>query len=245
MTQHSRDRRSLKKRIHNGETVVGIFIPMWTDQDRLATVLKQDNYDFVWTDGQHAPLEENRLYTFCSMVAESGLDVLFRIKHTREVYKTGNYMDLGPSGTEIPQVEDEATVEEAIKSFYYSPVGERSYGGQYRVGAADRGDRREYMEWWNDYGVMWVQVESVEATTISRRLAKPGVDCLSFGPADLDTSLELHPNHPFQSIDDCVRYVVGQLDGTGVAVCFRSYDPKLRRKYFDMGVTVLLERPAV
>ena len=74
-------------------------------------------------------------------------------------------------------------------------------------------------------------------------LAKKGVDCLSWGPADLSFSREANPDHPLKTDDDCVRYVVKVLEGTGVRLCVRSYDPALRNKYRDMGVTVLLERP--
>ncbi len=89
-----------------------------------------------------------------------------------------------------------------------------------------------------------MQIESIAAITAARRLAMPGVDCLSWGPADLSFSREAHPDHPFQTDDDCVRHVVKLLDGSGVRLCVRSYDPALRDKYRDMGVTMLLERPA-
>jgi 2-keto-3-deoxy-L-rhamnonate aldolase RhmA len=69
------------------------------------------------------------------------------------------------------------------------------------------------------------------------------VDCLSFGPSDLSFSLEAHPEHPFKTVDDCVRHVVQQLQGMATKVCFRNYTPDLRDTYIKMGVTVLLERP--
>jgi hypothetical protein len=55
--------------------------------------------------------------------------------------------------------------------------------------------------------------------------------------------LEAHPQHPFRSVDDCLRHVIQQLEGTGVRMNFRNYSPDLRNKYIDMGVTVLMERP--
>ena len=67
--------------------------------------------------------------------------------------------------------------------------------------------------------------------------------CSTFGPSDLGFSLEAHPEHPFKTVDDCVRHVVQQLKGSDTKVCFRNYTPDLRDKYINMGVTVLLERP--
>jgi 2-keto-3-deoxy-L-rhamnonate aldolase RhmA len=233
----------LKQRIHKGEVIIGVSAPITADRKRLEEILRQDTYDFVSIDSQHAAFNEERLVQFCAIAEELGIPVQFRIKHTRHAYLIGNWLDLGPSGVEVPQVEDEATVDEALAYFYYPQSGNRSWGGAARRGIKDRDDRRTYAAWWNNYGVLWLQIESIEAITKARKLAKPGVDCLSFGPSDLSFSLEAHPEHPFKTVDDCVRHVVQQLQGMATKVCFRNYTPDLRDKYIKMGVTVLLERP--
>ena len=233
---------SLKQRIRNGEVVIGASVPMDADRDRVQAVVESGPYDYVSIDSQHAPYNEDRLFAFCEMAQELGVPAQFRIKHTRHSYLVGNYLDLGPSGVEVPQVETEATAEEAVQNFYYPQKGIRSWGGLNRVGLDGREDRLEYAAWWAETGVLWLQLESVEAVTKARRLAMPGVDCLSFGPADLSFSLEAHPQHPFKTVDDCVQHVVDQLKDSPTAVCFRSYERELRQKYIDMGVTVLLER---
>ena len=64
-------------------------------------------------------------------------------------------------------------------------------------------------------------------------------------PSDLSFDLEAHPEHPFKSVDDCLRHVLQQLEGTDIRVSFRNYSPDLRNKYMDMGVTVFMERPRV
>ena len=242
MAQSVGNHASLKKRIHDGETVIGASVPVGLDRSSLESVLESGPYQFVSVDSQHAPYNEDRLVSFCKMAAELGVHAQFRIKHTRHTYLVGNYLDLGPAGVEVPQVELDSTVDEAVSNFYYSPAGVRSWGGANRFGVAERSDRLEYAKWWGETGVLWVQIESVDAVTNAKSLAKQGVDCLSFGPADLSFSMEAHPHHPFQSVDDCVRHVVEQLRDSDVAVCFRSYVPEARQKYRDMGVTVLLER---
>ena len=233
---------SLKQRIRNGEVVIGASVPMDADRDRVQAVVESGPYDYVSIDSQHAPYNEDRLFAFCEMAQELGVPAQFRIKHTRHSYLVGNYLDLGPSGVEVPQVETEATAEEAVQNFYYPQKGIRSWGGQNRAGLDGREDWLEYAAWWGETGVLWLQLESVEAVTKARRLAMPGVDCLSFGPADLSFSLDAHPQHPFKTVDDCVQHVVDQLEDSPTAVCFRSYERELRQKYIDMGVTVLLER---
>ena len=55
-----------------------------------------------WTE--YAELE-SELAEFCAMAEELDVFVQFRIKHTRNAYLIGNYLDLGPCGVEVPQVE--------------------------------------------------------------------------------------------------------------------------------------------
>ena len=241
MPEQGQNASSLKSRIRNGETVICVSLPMDTDRGELESIVERGPYDLVWVDSQHRAFNEEKLVSFCAMAAELDFHVMLRMKHTRHAYLTGNMLDLGLSGVEVPQVESESTVDEAASSFYYPQVGTRSWGGPARRGFQVGIDRREYAQWWNDYGMLWMQIESVEAVTIARKLAKPGVDCLSFGPMDLQFSLESHPDHPLKTVDDCVRYVVKQLEGTGVAVCARGVTPDTRQKYIDMGVSVLME----
>ncbi|MCZ6681087.1 MAG: aldolase/citrate lyase family protein, partial [Candidatus Poribacteria bacterium] len=127
--------------------------------------------------------------------------------------------------------------------FYYPQIGIRSWGGGARKGTEGRSDRLEYAQWWSEYGVLWMQIESIPAVTNARKLAKPGVDCLSFGPADLTFSIEAYPHHTFKTVDDGVRHVCEQLADTSVAVCYRNGSPDTREKYAEMGVTVFLEYP--
>ena len=108
-----------------------------------------------------------------------------RIPHTRQAYMVGRYLDLGPSAVLIPEVMEPETVDDAIAYAYYGPIGRRSWGGANRRGlhGSTQGvDRRAYAAWWNDYAILAIQVESVEAVTNIRKLAKPGVSVVTLGP---------------------------------------------------------------
>jgi 2-keto-3-deoxy-L-rhamnonate aldolase RhmA len=235
--------KSYKQRVTDLDTILGASIPLTTERDQLEKILEKGPYDFVSIDSQHNPLNETRLVEFCAMAKELGTLVNFRIKHTRHTYLIGNFVDLGPAGIEVPQVETEATVEEAVENFYYLPQGKRSVGGMPRLNIENYPDSFDYAEWWNKNGVLWMQVESVEAVEQVYALAKPGVDCISFGPTDLSFSLKYSDHPRLKTVDDCVRHVVKTLEGTHTAVCYRSISPDNRQKYMDMGVTVILESP--
>ena len=136
--------KNLKQRIRDGDQVLGVSVPINPDRDRLERILSKDNYDFVSVDSQHSAYNEDTLAQFCGMASDIGIPVQFRIKNIRHAYLVGNHLDLGPSGIEIPQVEDETTVDEALDYFYYPQRGIRSWGGVHRYGIDETPDRLDY-----------------------------------------------------------------------------------------------------
>ena len=204
----------------------------------LEDILNRGVCDFFSIDSQHAAFKEDRLVSFSAMAEELDVPVLFRIKHTRHAYLIGNYLDLGPTGIVVPQVEEESTVEEAVEAFYFPQVGKRSWGGDARRGIKICPDRIGYAAWWNGYGILCIQLESVDAIINARKLARPGVDMLTFGPNDLLYSIEGYHAPPFRDVDECIRHVVKEMEGTDVRISLGLLNPDDRNKYLDMGVTV-------
>ncbi|MBM3235302.1 hypothetical protein FJZ31_03275 [Candidatus Poribacteria bacterium] len=212
------NKASLKQRIHRGEVIKVASAAINSAKNQLEDLLSQDDYDLVGVDSQHSAVNEEKLVAFCAMAEEIGIPVQLRIKHTRHAYLIGNYLDLGPLAIVVPQVEDEATVLEARDAFYYPPIGKRSWGGAARYGIKERSDRLEYAQWWNNNGILILQLESVNAITNAKKLAQPGVDMLVFGAMDLSFSLESYPDYPLKTVEDCIRHVQKQMEGTQVKV---------------------------
>jgi len=163
----------LKKKYRYGEQILGVSMPLTTQKDRFDEILGADTYDYVSVDSQHSPFNEERLAEFCEMAAAADVFVQFRIKHTFLAFLIGNYLDLGPCGVEVPQVELGSTVDEAVKYFYFPQDGYRSNGGRYRRNGSGFSDFREYGKWWNSFGVLWLQIESVDAVQNVHKLVRP------------------------------------------------------------------------
>lgn len=236
---------TLKQRIRDGEVVVALRVLLTIERSQLEDALAKGSYDFLYIDGQHTPFSEDQLIAFCALAEALKLPVQFRIPHTRHTYLIGRYLDLGPTSIMVPEVETVATAEEAIAYAYYPPVGQRSWGGAARRQAPDgQTARRAYADWWNDYVVLILQLESIAAISNARRLAQPGVDALAFGPNDLEFSLEMHPTYPLRTVDECMRNVAAQVQGTGVRLSMAIPTVAAEReKYLAMGVTIFQELP--
>ncbi len=233
---------SLKERIARGDVVIGVNGPIGSTKSELEDILGKDDYGFITCDSQHSPFSEHRLVEHCNIADEIGIPVHFRMKHPDLAFLIGNIADLGPAFIEIPLVERVETVREALEWFYFPPEGRRSWVGGSRWGAELGHDRPGYAKWWNEHGVICLQVETLNAIENISTLALPGVDLFSWGPADLEFDREMHPHHPLKTDDDCIKHVMDQIKDSSARMSYRSGDPALRNKYIDMGVTVLMER---
>ena len=106
-------------------------------------------------------------------------------------------------------------------------------------------DRLAYADWWSSNGFLAIQLESVEAVINARKLAKPGIDLLAFGPNDLRLSMESLPNSPFKTVDECIRHVQEQMRDSTVQVSLGAATAEERDRYIEMGVTVLQVAPGM
>jgi 2-keto-3-deoxy-L-rhamnonate aldolase RhmA len=246
--EHMASGPSVKEKIRNGDTVVALRLNIEEPRSTVEKAVGKGNYDLLYVDGQHLGFSDQQLVSFCSMAEDMGLPVQFRIPHTRNTYLIGRYLDMGLSGILVPEVIDPATVDKAIAFSYYPQQGSRSWGGAARYGAGnwDGGlpDRLQYAAWWNTHVILGVQLESVQAISGARELARPGVDYLAFGPNDLTFSLEGHPEYPLRTVNDCMRNVAAQLEGTGIRLGMAvTTEPDEREPYLEMGITIFQEAP--
>ena len=232
---------TLRERIRSGERVIGCSVPMTADRAEIERFLSLGDYSYIAVDAQHSPFSEERLAALCDAANALGVPVQLRIKHTRLTYLIGNMLDLGPSMIEVPQTEELSTVREAVENFRYPQQGRRSWGPAHGVEIAAHPDRLDYAQWWNERGVLWMQLESVVAVTRAGQMAALGADVLSWGPNDLAFDREAHPEHPLRTDDDCIRHVLAQLEGSTTKLCLRTYSKAQLDRYTDMGVTMFLD----
>jgi staphyloferrin B biosynthesis citrate synthase len=241
------DASSLRARIAAGEEVVAMRADIEWGKDELAAAWARGKYDFIWLDSQHSAYGDHLLVSFTGAAEELGIPVQLRIPHTRDAHKVGRFFDLGTTGALVPEVMEPATVQDALDFAYYGPIGRRSWGGANRLGlrpGTAPTARREYAAWWNQTVLLSIQIESVETVTNIARLARPGITHVTYGPNDLEFSLELHPEYPLKTVDECMRNVADQLKGSGIRIAMgTATTPEERQKYRDLGVTIFQAAP--
>jgi 2-keto-3-deoxy-L-rhamnonate aldolase RhmA len=211
---------NLKEQIRSGAAFhIGLASPAVT-VDELAAGVDGQNWDILLVDIQHNPYTEPQLVALCKSARALDLPVMFRIPHPDATWQIGRFLDFGAAGILVPMIEDPMQVSDAIRNFYYPPIGGRSCGLSNAYGWAGIGgnDPCAYIDWWNKNGILALQLETVQAIQKIRKLVQPEVDLLLFGRRDMSFSIEAYSDCPFTSLADCQRYVLEQTQGMDVRV---------------------------
>jgi 2-keto-3-deoxy-L-rhamnonate aldolase RhmA len=79
-------------------------------------------------------------------------------------------------------------------------------------------------------GAHRIQIESVETVTNLARLVRPGITHVTWGPSDLEFSLELQPEYPLRMVEACMQHVAEQLEGTGIRMAMGEASAAAERR---------------
>jgi 2-keto-3-deoxy-L-rhamnonate aldolase RhmA len=233
---------NLRARVAAREELVMLRGDIGWNTEQLATALAGGKYDFIWLDSQHSPYSDQHLVSFTASAEQLGIPVQLRIPHTREAHKVGRFFDLGVAGALVPEVMQAATVQDALDFAYYGPIGRRSWGGLNRLGLRNHAApaaRRAYADWWNETVLLSIQIESVETVNNIAQLVKPGITHVTWGPNDLEFSLERHATPTLNSVEACMQFVAEQLQGSAIGISMgTATTPEERQKYRELGVTI-------
>jgi len=209
---------TLKERIRSGAAFHMEYVSLDLTASELAERAAGQDWDLVLVDLQHMPYTEPQLAEFCRIAAEHDLPVMVRIHHPDAPWIISRCLDFGAAGALVPMTEEPSRVTDAIQSFYYPPAGNRSCGLRYAYGYRAGMDPRQYADWWNETGILALQIETVKAVRNVRDLVQSGVDLLLFGGCDLGFSIGATPDSPFTSVEQCQAHVVARTHDLDVRV---------------------------
>jgi 4-hydroxy-2-oxoheptanedioate aldolase len=233
---------NLRARIAAGEELLMLRGDINWSKDQLAAIWARGKYDFIWLDAQHSAYSDHHLVALTGAAEELGIPIQMRIPHTREAHKVGRYFDLGITGALVPEVMEASTVQDAVDFAYYGPIGRRSWGGTNRLGLRNKTAptaRRDYADWWNQTVTLSIQIESVETVKNIGSLIRPEITHVTWGPNDLEFSLEKHRDPQLNTVEACMAHVAKQLEGSGIRMSMGTASmPEERDTFRALGVTI-------
>lgn len=177
-------KHGFRQALASGKLLTGTIVTL--EAPAVAERLAVAGFDWLFLDGEHAPLDSARMQAILQAVGER-CPCLIRIPSIDEVW-VKQALDIGADGIIAPQIRSADEAKQLVDWCRYPPEGARSVG----VGRAQGYGARlgEYLSRANENIAVVLQIEHADAiSAIEDIVAVKGVDALFVGPYDLSASL--------------------------------------------------------
>jgi len=180
----------VRQKLQRGEPTVGTWLTL--PSTTAASLMARTPFDWLTVELEHTPVTFETAAASFAIIAASGKVPLARIPwNTAENIK--RVLDTGAFGIVVPMVNTRAEAEAAVAAARYSPLGQRSIGGQLHAVNFDT-DASTYYARANDEILVIVMLEHIQAVRNAEEiLSVPGIDAFFIGPNDLHNSMGLPP----------------------------------------------------
>ena len=178
--------RSLKSRLHNGETLYGLFLLSFSPT--LAEIAGLSGYDFVVVDMEHGDGGVSDALPCLRALAATRTPAILRLPESCPTWAK-KALDLGPQGIMFPMIDNPKLAKKAVSYCRFPPAGVRG-SAHTVVRASSYGINAGYLSNYEEELLIMCQVESEEAVKkVEDIAAVDGVDCIQMGPLDLSASM--------------------------------------------------------
>lgn len=228
----------VKEKLRNGETVIGVFIPMPSPD--VVEIVALAGFDFALLDAEHGRISPDDAYPMILAAEARGIPALVRVgENDRQVIL--KYLDLGVSGVMVPQTNSPELAEAAVRSMRYAPDGLRGMAGgrtfDYGVGAP----MKELVPAINDRVITIAQFEHIDAlANLDAMLKTPGLDVLFVGPTDLHQSMGYGGQLGHPEAEAVIQQVADTARGSGVALAIVAPDAEAINRRIAQGFQMIV-----
>lgn len=227
-------RNPFKAALARGDKLVGLWLSMANPYT--AEICATAGFQWLLIDGEHAPNDvRSTLAQLQAVAAYPAHPVVRAVDGNPALIK--QLLDIGAQTLLVPMVDTPEQALALAAATRYPPEGTRGVGAA-AARASHFGGRRDYLNTANDDACLLLQAESVTALdNLERICAVDGVHGIFIGPADLAASMghRGRADHPEvqQAIDDAIRRIAA----SGKAAGTLTGDPKLARRYLELGAS--------
>jgi 2-keto-3-deoxy-L-rhamnonate aldolase RhmA len=228
--------KTFRERTRAGEVVLGAFIKSASHQ--VAEVLGHCQLDFIVVDAEHAPFDAADIDRIVLAARTRELPCLVRTPDHSASF-IGRCLDLGASGILAPHVTDTAAADRVIAAAKYS-ADERGFSPSGRAGAFGTTPAAAYRVEADRQNSIWCQIEDASALDhLDAIAAKPDVDCLFVGRADLALSLGVERPDDAK-METALQAVAAAAKREACAFGIYMNDPAEMPGFLKMGATVFI-----
>ena len=178
-----RGKRTLKKRMKEGEILFGTFYKF--NNAHLTEMLGLAGFDFIIVDGEHSTFSYSEMQDTVRIANGVGMDAVIRVPSGLAEHVL-HACDLGAQGVQVPGLRDAEDARIVADNMRFYPVGHRGFGTTTRAARYTFCDIQEFLDYSNNELLCVIMVEQLEMVDQLEKLcAIPTVDVLFIGPGDL------------------------------------------------------------
>ncbi|WP_367065322.1 HpcH/HpaI aldolase/citrate lyase family protein [Oryzisolibacter sp. LB2S] len=213
---------------------IGLWLSM--ADPYLAEAAATCGYDWLLIDGEHAPNDlRSTLAALQAVAAHPGQPVVRVVEGSTALIK--QMLDIGAKTLLVPMIDTAEQARAVAAATRYPPLGVRGVGSA--TGRASQwSSRSDYLDVADDDICLLVQAETTTAlANLADICAVDGVHGVFIGPADLAASMghRGNPGHP--EVQAAIEAAMKTIIASGKAAGTLTSDPKLARRYLDLGCT--------
>jgi len=229
-----------KQRLEAGELALGVGLRQARTVDT-GKIMKTAGFDWLFIDMEHGAMGVDVATQIAVAAQDAGITPVVRVPG-HEHYHASRVLDGGALGIVAPHVDDAETAARIASNCRYPPDGHRSMAGappQLGFQVYPTGEAAAAV---NAALLIVVMIESPTAVANADAIAAtPGIDAVLIGTNDLCMEMGIPGQFDHPKVEDAYRKVVaacrahGKHPGMGGV-----YDPKLMKKYIDIGARLIL-----
>jgi 2-keto-3-deoxy-L-rhamnonate aldolase RhmA len=231
----------LREALAQGRRVYGVTLEGY-GQPQWPAHFARLGLDFVFLDGEHAPLGPAEVSHAAQAYAARGIAPLYRIPEPSPVWAT-RALDWGAHGIIAPYVERVDQVKELVGAVRYRPLKGAALAALLDEGRFPSDDTQAYLELFNKDTLLVIMIESpAGVANLPDLLAVGGVDAVLVGPHDLSVAAGVPQVYDSPTFQAQVQQVVDTCLAQGVAVGAVSIfpDPEAALRWLQLGCSMVV-----
>jgi len=186
----------LIERMRKGEKALGAHVTFPADE--IVEVCGRLGLDFIFFEGQHAPMNPESIARMCRLADGFGITPAMRVPDDQPGTIL-TYLDCGIKTIMVPMLETKSQAEALVRACYFAPQGRRSYTSLRTIEYEFEPDCKAVMSRVNANMMLIPQIETITGVdNLDEILTVAGIECFAHGPNDLAQSMGFggEPDHP-------------------------------------------------
>ena len=233
MTAEMIRENQLKRKLQQGEVVLGLFIN--SSYPAFVEICGHAGFDFVIIDLEHGPLHPLVAEDLCRAADCVGISPVVRVGKN-DPWQIQRALDIGSAGVQVPQIETETDAVACVRSAKYNPLGSRGLSfynraGVYTAAGAQITDKL------NEESLVVVHIEGIQGVeNLQEIVTVPHIDVIFLGPYDLSQSLGIPGQVRDPRVIDLMHQCIHIIQNAGKAVGTFADNPETAKHWINAGI---------